>query len=494
MTLREWAWIACAPIIYFGLLALGRWLKRRCGVPLGWFYHLFCFCTALFVPMPFLNAPEFLVRGFATAVALLATIFILALAQRGVWDFYFGQRRNTPVPKFASEVFNLVVFAVVLLVVLNVFYSIRIPGLLAGSGIVAIILGLAMQDTLGNILAGFALHFEKPYRAGDWLIVDNRHAQVMESNWRATRLRTNDDVYLDIPNSQLAKATIVNLSYPTAIHAMRLRVGLDYSTPPNEAKDALLHATAQAQGVLKEPAPKIFVVEFGDSAVIYEVKYWLNDHGRFNEVTDAVRTNIWYELNRRNLRIPFPVRTIQMSTVPGSGENEETWHTARQLLRSQSLFAGFNDEQLDKLLAAARRSRYGRGETIIQQGERGESMFVLLDGAADVLVAANGHSTRVAGLRAGDCFGEMSLLNGEPRSATIVARSDCDIVEIGKGNMAEILQRSPELLHTLSEMLARRRIENERTLAASDEARTLAETQQQYTATFLTKLKSFFEL
>ena len=489
MTIREWLWIASAPVIYCGLLALGHWLKRRWGVRLGIFYHLLCLCTAVFVPMPFLNAPESLTRAFATAVVLLFTLFALAILER----FYFGQKRQTPVPKFVSEVFNLVLFVLVLLVTLNVFYSVEIPHLIAGSGVLAIILGFAMQDTLGNILAGLALHFEKPYRVGDWLIVDNRHAQVTEVNWRATRLRTNDDIYLDIPNSQLARTTIVNLSYPTSIHAMRLRVGLEYGSPPNDVKDALLHATTQAAAVLKEPAPKVFLAEFGESAVVYEIKYWLSDHARFNEITDAVRTNVWYELARRGLRVPFPIRTIQMAG-PAPEEKPEALAGTRQVLRSRSLFAGFSDGQLDELLSGARRGRYGRGESIIEQGEEGASMFVLLDGAADVLVSTNGEATRVAGLGAGDCFGEMSLLNGEPRSATVRARTDCVVMEISKASVAQMLERSPELLQTLSEMLARRRLENEGALAESAQSRASTDRQRQYSATFLTRLKSFFDL
>ena len=493
MTIREWGWIASAPVIYLALLALGRWLKQRWRVRLGFFYHLFCLATALCVPLPFLPVPAGLVRGLTTAFVLLGTLFLLALVQRVVWEHYFTKTRNAPAPKFVGEVFNLVIFVIVLLLVLNGFYSIQIPGLLAGSGILAIILGLALQDTLGNILAGFALHFEKPYRSGDWLIVSERHAQVVELNWRATRLRTNDDVYLDIPNSQMAKAIIVNLTYPTPAHAMRLRVSLEYATPPNDAKDVLLHAAAQAAGVLKEPAPNVFVAEFGESAMVYEIKYWLHDHAQFNEITDAVRTHIWYELNRRAMRVALPVRTIQMGRAPAE-PGEESRSSTRQLLRSRSLFASFTDAQIDTLIASARHGRYGRGEAIIEQDEPGDSMFVLLQGEADVLVEAHGHSTRVASLRLGDCFGEMSLLNGEPRSATVLALSDCEVMEIGKASLAETLQGAPELLESLSRMLARRRLENEGILARSQEERATAAVQEKYAASMLHRLKSFFKL
>jgi small-conductance mechanosensitive channel/CRP-like cAMP-binding protein len=492
MTGREILWVASAPVIYFLLLILGRVLKRRWGVRLGLFYQLFCIVTALFVPMSFLDVPGLMVRIFAAAVVLLATLFILALTQRGVWELHLGQKSAAPTPKFISEVFSLGIFLIVVLIVLKVFFpSIEIPHLIAGSGILAVIIGLAMQDTLSNILAGFALHFEKPYRVGDWLIVDNRHAQVTELNWRATRLRTNDDIYLDIPNNQLARATIVNLSYPTSVHAMRLRLGMNYSTPPNDVRDVLLRAVSHAAGVLKEPAAKVYVVEFGESAVIYEIKYWLSDHAHFNEINDALRTSIWYELHRSGMQIPFPIRTIHMESV-GDGAAESR-RAARRTLRQQKLFACFSDEHLDDLIATAKHSRYGRGEAIIEQGREGSSMFVLLDGSADVLVDANGHTTRVASLRPGDCFGEMSLLTGEPRSASVLARIDCEVIEIRKERLAEMLENSPELLQGLSEMLARRRLENEGALAESAQTR-VKETQHAYQVTFLHRLKSFFEL
>ena len=186
MTGVQILWLATVPAIYVALLALGRWLKRRWGVRVGLAYHLFGVSAALFVPMSALDAPEALVRGLETATVLLGTLVVLALLQRGVWERPLGGRRAAPTPKFVGEVFNLVIFLVVVLVVLKTFYLVEIPHLIAGSGILAVILGLALQETLGNILAGLALHFEKPYRAGDWLIVDNRHAQVTEMNWRAT--------------------------------------------------------------------------------------------------------------------------------------------------------------------------------------------------------------------------------------------------------------------------------------------------------------------
>jgi len=487
MTSRDVALLAAAPVIYLVLLAAGRVVKRRWGVRFGATYHLFALSAAAFPPVWFMARYE-IVRTVEAALILFGTIVVLALVQRLLWEIYLGRKEHRPVPKFVGEVFNLVIFVIVVLVILSTFYSVRIPGLLAGSGILAIILGLAMQDTLGNILAGLALHFEKPFQTGDWLVMDNRHAQVMEMNWRATRLRTTDDIYLDIPNSQLAKTAIVNLSYPTTTHAMRLRVGVDYNMPPNSVKEVLARAASEAQGVLASPKPAVFLVEFGDSAVVYEVKYWLADHARFNEITDRVRTNLWYELKRNGMRIPFPMRTVEMVPAPAGADGK-----VGQLLRQQPLFTCFTDADILRIAGGASQYTFGRGESIIRQGEAGASMFLLVRGRAIVTVASNGESARVGELHSGDCFGEMSLLTGEPRSATIIAETDCEVVEIGKDALVGMLQQSPNLVHDLGELLARRKVQTDDALAHAAHAR-LSDREREYATTFVQRVKAFFEL
>jgi CRP-like cAMP-binding protein len=137
---------------------------------------------------------------------------------------------------------------------------------------------------------------------------------------------------------------------------------------------------------------------------------------------------------------------------------------------------------------------FGRGEKLIEQGEDGESMFILVAGKADVLVHHSGAQTQVASLKPGDCFGEMSLLTGEKRSATVVAMTDCEVVEIGKPVLAKSLKENPLLLAMLSEMLAKRRMETEGILAESTPKTALMEKQRQYTEGFLHKLRVFFEL
>jgi small-conductance mechanosensitive channel/CRP-like cAMP-binding protein len=486
--------IGVVPLLYVFFVTVGRWLKRKQAVQLGIMYQFFSVILALYIATEWLGITFPLSEHLAPASVLLGTIFVLALIKRFLWEFYYREKCQIQIPKFFTQVVALVLFFVVLILVLIFGYDLRIPTeLVAGSGIVAVILGLSMQDLLGNIFAGFALHFGKPFEAGDWLILDNRHAEVIEINWRSTRLRTNDNVFLDVPNNQISKQTIVNLTYPEKLHAMRLQVNIDYKVPPNRVKDAIVHATENAFGVSSKPKPKVFLHHFGESSIVYEIKFWMEDHARFNEIVDAIQTNLWYELQRRRIRIPFPIRTVQLQRSP-SVPAEETRSAPRATLRHQPIFQCLDDMQIDSLLSRGELHHFGRSEKLIEQGKDGESMFILIRGLADVLVNRNGEAIRVGTLRSGECFGEVSLLTGEKRTATVVAQTDCEVVEIDKSIMAEFLQNKPDLLQKLSELLARRKLETDGVLAENAQKHMALAKQREYTAGFLAKLKSFFEL
>ncbi|HWB60230.1 MAG TPA: mechanosensitive ion channel family protein [Chthoniobacteraceae bacterium] len=487
------------PVIFWLTIALGRFLKRGTGVKLGAMYSLFSVAISIYLPLKILGLDTHfesfdLRRELRAATIVLSAFFITALIQRYIWEGYFHKKRGTDIPKFIHELVALVIIALALTIVLGGIYKEgqALAGLLAGSGLVAIILGFAMQDLLGNIISGIALEVGKPFKRGDWLVYENQRAEVIEVNWRSTRLRNNDDVYLDIPNNLIVKHALLNLSYPNKVHAERIQVGIDYNIPPNVVREVLRRAAINGYCVLPNPVPKVFLKDYADSAVIYELKFWFDRDDQYNDIMDSVRTNIWYELNRSGIGIPFPIRTVKIERRPPAP------HSLAPLvlgtLRKQKFFQCMDDAQIDRMLASAKLLRYGRGEKLINQGDEGDSMFVLVNGTVDVHVNHEGMLTYVTTLKTGDYFGEMSLLTGEKRSATVIANNDCEALKVDKTSFAEVLLSNPDLLQKLSEMLARRRLETEGVLASTSEKKTIETKEQEYTANFLEKLSSFFKL
>ena len=491
---RAFATVAVFIATFFITLSIGRLLKRRAGVRFGVFFQLFALALAFYAAVWVYGIDLRYRNHVGAALTLLSTGVVIALLDRYLWDLYFEQRRQTVIPKFLRELVALVIFLIALLLVLSIGYHAQsqLTWLLSGSGVVAIVFGFATQNMLGGVIAGMSLQISKPYKVGDWLHVGDHFAEVMEINWRSTRLRTNDAIYLDIPNNEIVRTTIVNLHYPQELHAMRIRIGVDYTSAPNKVKDALLRATLHADGVQNEPPPRVFLVDFGDSSISYEIKFWMLSHQRYNEICDAIRTNIWYEFKRQKITIPFPIRTLEINRRPTTARVPEGYGKARTILETEPLFACLNEAQVGAIVSEARTVHFGRGERLLEQGAEGSSMFVMLDGTAQVSVTQNGSAIRVGVLRTGDCFGEMSLLTGEKRTATIRAETDCEVLEIDKPVMAKLLRDSPECVTQLSELLARRKMENEGLIKeAAQDADGKADA---YRATFLRRLRGFFEL
>ncbi|CAA9268861.1 MAG: hypothetical protein AVDCRST_MAG42-3324 [uncultured Chthoniobacterales bacterium] len=480
---------------YFATLTIGRLLKRRAAVRLGVLFQLFALTLAFYAALRVFGVRAEWPNHVGAAVTLLSTALIVALINRYVWDYYYETRRQITIPKLLREFTAAVIFLVVLLLVLSIGYraQTQLTGLLAGSGVVAIILGFGMQNLLSTLIAGAELQIGRPYKLGDWLQIGEHIGQVAEINWADTRLRTNDAVSIEIPNNKIVEGTIINLSAPTPLHAMRLTVGADYSVPPNRVKEALRRAAINAENIVLDPPPKAYLKDFGDSAIVYEIKFWMTTHDGYNDLCDSIRTNIWYEFKRQNINIPFPMRTLQVERK-GKPDGAELQNRAVAILRKEPLFQCLDDGQVSGLLKDARHQQYARGEALIEQGAEGDSMFIMLRGSAQVSVATNGTAVRVGVLRQGDCFGEMSLLTGEKRTATIRAEKDCEVIEISKGVMADLLRNAPQCMNQLSEILAKRKLETEGVMKEAALHPEQATKQREYTASFLGRLRSFFEL
>jgi len=232
----------------------------------------------------------------------------------------------------------------------------------------------------------------------------------------------------------------------------------------------------------------VFVKDLADSAIVYEIKVWIEDHSLFTRVLSDVRAHAWYAVRRAGMEIPYPQITVHHA-VP-SGEAAAARAAAVAALRAHKIFGFLSSAQTEALVRESTVTLFAAAEPVIEQGAPGASMFLLVRGTVEVRLARDGQSAVVAKLGPGDCFGEMSLLTGEPRTATVVATEAVEAVEIAKPAVAALLSANPEVIGRLSELLAQRQLANAQRAATTG----TAVSPEQVRSGMLQKLQSFFRL
>src|SRR5436190_9260670 len=180
--------------------------------------------------------------------------------------------------------------------------------IVAATAVGAVVVGFALQDTLGNLFAGLAIQIEKPFRVGHWVTIGGKDGMVSEITWRATKIRTKAGNFVIVPNSALARDTITNYSEPTLETRIDVEVGASYDTPPNDVKAAIHEALRNEPVILPNRDPEVLLMDFGASAIIYRVRVWSNDFAADERVRDRVRTHIYYAFRRLGIVIPYPIQ------------------------------------------------------------------------------------------------------------------------------------------------------------------------------------------
>jgi small-conductance mechanosensitive channel/CRP-like cAMP-binding protein len=326
---------------------------------------------------------------------------------------------------------------------------------LATTAVGAVVLGLALQDTLGNLFAGLAIQIEKPFRVGHWVTIGGENGLVSEITWRATKIRTKAGNFVIVPNSVLAKDTITNFSEPTLETRVEVEIGASYDTPPNDVKAAVREAIRDEPLILPDREPEVLLADFAASAIVYRVRVWTTDFAADERIRDRLRTHIYYAFRRLGIVIPYPIQVeIQQEATAAVGPT-----ALADALRSVEIFAALTDRQRADLASASRPALYAAGEKIVREGDTGSSMFVIRRGDATVRLA--GTDGEVARLGPGDFFGEMSLLTGEPRSATVSAATDCELVELGADGFRRVVLADPALVERVAAAVVSRRTELE---------------------------------
>jgi small-conductance mechanosensitive channel len=440
-----------------------------------------------------LGLPGTILKVLIAVGIMIAANAALQLFDYLLWDYVLGKRRHIPIPRLLIDLFNFVVLTAVGVAVLNRLFAVELSAFLVTSTVISAVIGLALQDMLASVVAGLALQLERPFQVGDWVHVSGQEGQVMQMNWRTLTLKTLDNHNIILPNASVAKQDITNYSRPTPLQRMHVRVGVAYRHPPGQVKTVLARAAAQAEGVMADPPPEVVVDDYGDFSVQYDVRYWIADYAHWQQIHDAVMTRLWYELKRADLTIPFPVRDVTLHTLPADHETLAQEKLRREIfaeLRPLPLFAPLNDSQIEQLVRNASTARYTAGEILVQQGEAGDSLFVIKSGRVRVELRREGAAAlTVDTLGPDEFFGEMSLLTGEPRSASIVAETETEVIVVEKSDLAEVIRADMSLLDGLSLALEARVRHSADQVAAADSAPARPPMPP---AALLTRIRGFF--
>ena len=324
------------------------------------------------------------------------------------------------------------------------------------SAVGTVILGFALQETLANFFAGMSLVSERAYAVGDWVWVGDVEGEVVAISRRATRLKTRAGDIVTLANRSVASGVLRNLSKPTPLHAELLQVSAPYEAPPNRVREVLRAAIEDVPGVLHDPPPLFRLRSFEASSIAYEVKLWLQDVQRLHDIRSDCMVQIWYHFQRAAIPFPYPVvehHPFQRAVGTEALAAEKVY--AR--LASAALFQALPAQALEVLARGAHAVEVSAGERIVRQGAAGRSCFVVDEGRVTVSVEDAGATRTVATLAAGDLFGEMSLLTGQDRSASVRALTDARLVEVEASALREALELAPELAATLAHLAAERR-------------------------------------
>lgn len=400
-----------------------------------------------------------------TIVAFLKLLCLAMLAYlvvRALNSLVFGLvrfRRGFEAPTLVRNIFSILAFtALFFLIFTSIFPDANLGALFTTSAIFGVILGLALQDTLGNFFAGISLQADRPFQVGDVITVgQSRHTGVVEEiTWRAVKIRTFSNHVVLISNSTAAREPI-EVCPRDNLNARLVLFNTLYTDSPAKTIHVVREAVREADNVSQKISPIVRIRNLGDNGVDYEVKYWLEDYAKYNDTDALVRQRIWYAFRRAGLNFAFPTRTLLIERTSKAGTRGDDGGAIGERLAAVDIFAPLSAQETGMLAQAATSHVFAPGETVIRAGDPGSSMFVVHNGRVSVQVSENGRPRTVATLSDGAFFGEMALFTGEPRTANVIALEETEVLEIGHAAMKKVFDTNPDLVESLSHIIAERR-------------------------------------
>lgn len=406
----------------------------------------------------------------ATLLWLSSAFMLIRLLDVLVWR-YLMESRGRHVPPLVRDLVAIVILLITGGLILSLVFEQSITTLLAASTVGLGVLGFALKHPILDAFSGIILTVAKPFQAGDWLQLETGElARVVDINWRDVHLVSANEITYLVPNSYFIEKGTRIYSQPESFFRDEIQVTLPYHVTTHQGQRILLGSVNQVEEIAALPRQSIVtILDYNDSGIQWNLLYWCPDAERVPVYRFLVHQNILRNLHYANIDIPFPVRVLHREHhLPDQGADIQA---IDPLIQRVSLFATLTAEELRLLSSEAKNRLVHTGASLLRQGDAGDSLFILREGLLEVRKTTDEHPETVLDhIRPGQFFGEMSLLLGDPRSATIVATSDAVVVEITKEAMTKLMHKRPELARYLAELLAQRQAQAAAKLAANHHA------------------------
>jgi small-conductance mechanosensitive channel/CRP-like cAMP-binding protein len=368
--------------------------------------------------------------------------------------------KEIEIPHITRDFILLICYAMLFFIVLQARGDVNLTGLITTSAALTVVIGLAAQTTLGNFFSGLVLQMEHPFSIGDWITYGSHTGRVIGITWKSTRIRTRDDILIYLPNNELSNGILVNYSMPDNRVVCRLNIGLEYGAPPNKVRQVILDVVNQHPKVLKNPRPQVRLTSFDDFSINYQIRFWYENYINDPQIKADINNQLWYALRRHDISIPFPIRDVQHAHIERRHEQRKREQLSLQIeevLENVPLFEALPAEDRQKIAGHANIQDFGDGELIVRQNEPGDSLYIVLDGTCEVLLEKEGQKQKkMATINKGDFFGEMSLLTGEVRTATVKALEHATVIRVDKVLFSTILASDPGIIEQLGKAMAQR--------------------------------------
>ena len=408
------------------------------------------------------------VRLVQTAFWLCVLYAALSLVNDGIFGAARPGSWQARVPKLLRDLARTVLIAVGAAIIYSQVWKQEISGALTALGLGSIVIGLALQEPLGNLVSGLMLLFERPLDIGDWVIADGTTGKVIEINWRSVHIETLLHEMRIIPNVSLYKNSFSNLSRPTHDRTETYDIGFSYDHPPSEVKRALLGLLQATPGVLRQPPPEVHTVQYADFSIVYRLYFTVARYEDVLPVRDEVLSRVWYVSRRHGLQIPYPIRMQYRYPEPTSAPTP----TASELLERFPRYRVIRDALLEApdigasagaaapaaTHPVARVRTFAPGEEMLPFGTAHHGFSLLVDGQVGLSARdAGGRDVRFATLAPGDFYGEATLSAGRPSEFRAVADTDATVVNLDAAVMAGLLEQSSGLAAEIGDAIDARR-------------------------------------